>query len=296
MMILSIIWDFDPAIFRIGTFEVRYYGLLWAVALLLGGYLMSYFCRKEQLPEKLSESAFIYIVLGTILGARIGHCLFYEPGYYLLRPWAIFTEFRNGGLASHGATIGIIIGIWLTAKKNHISIYWVMDRLGVIAPLSGAIIRIGNLCNSEIIGDITSQPWGFKFLRLYRNIPLEEVPVRHPTQLYEALCYFLIFALLFYFYKKPDIRRQGGFLFGCSLVGIFTARFFIEFIKVEQEAFEQGMILDMGQLLSIPFILLGAYCLIHSYRNPIDIQSAQEKNTKVNASSSMPKKTKKYKH
>lgn len=297
MEMLSIVWDFDPAIFRIGTFEVRYYGLMWAIALLLGGYLMSYFCRREHLPDKLSESAFLYIVLGTILGARIGHCLFYEPAYYLPRPWAILTEFRNGGLASHGASIGIIIGIWLTARKNHISVYWVMDRLGVIAPISGALIRLGNLFNSEIIGDETKLGWGFKFVRLYRDVPLEEIPARHPTQLYEALCYFLLFAVLMLFYRKPEVRERGGFLFGCSLLGIFVSRFFIEFIKVEQEAFERGMTLDMGQLLSIPFILLGGYCLWYSFKNHISIESAQlEERKKTEPSASMPKKTKKYRH
>lgn len=272
-----IVWDFNPALLHIGDFEIRWYGLMWAIALLLGGYLFAYFCRRSNLSEKLSDDAFVYIVLGCILGSRIGHCLFYEPEYFLPRPWAIITEFRDGGMASHGATIGIILAIYLVARKHKISVFWILDKLGIIAPLSGAIIRIGNLCNSEIIGDPTTLPWGFKFVRLYPNVPLESIPACHPTQLYEAICYLIVFGVLWYMYKRTDLEQRKGLFFGVCLVGIFLGRFIIEFIKVEQEAFEKDMTLDMGQLLSVPFILIGMASIWYSLHHTFIREDLSEK-------------------
>ena len=272
MRLLAIVWDFNPALITIGGFEIRWYSICWVIALLVGGWLFSYFCKREGEPESVSDRAFLYIVLGTIIGARVGHCLFYEPEVYLPEPWRIITDIRNGGLASHGATIGILLGVWLSSRKSKVSVMWTADRLGIIAPISGAIIRLGNLCNSEIIGNETSVPWGFKFMRLYKGYTEDMVPMRHPTQLYEALCYFALFALLFALYRYTKLARKEGFIFGAALVGIFLPRFFIEFIKIEQVAFEQGMTLNMGQWLSLPFVLIGiafmAWALWRGERQP----------------------------
>lgn len=266
--LLSVVWDFNPVLVSIGGFEIRYYSLMWAAALLVGAWIFSYFCKKEGKPQSLADSAFLYIALGTMIGARVGHCLFYEPEYYLLKPWAIITEIRNGGLASHGATIGIILSIWLCSRKNKVSTLWMTDRLGVIAPISGALIRFGNLFNSEIIGHQTDMPWGFKFMRLYRGLPAEQVPACHPTQLYEALCYIATFLVLWWMYNKTEAPRRRGLLFGVALIGIFLTRFFIEFVKVNQVAFEEGMSLNMGQWLSIPFIIIGVVSVWYAMTHP----------------------------
>lgn len=265
MELLAVVWDFNPTLVNIFGFEIRWYSLTWVAALLFGGWLFSYFCKREGKPESVSDTAFLYIALGTIIGARLGHCLFYEPMEYLREPWKIITGIRDGGLASHGATIGILLGIWLSSRKSKVSVMWTADRLGIIAPLSGAMIRFGNLFNSEIIGNETTVPWGFKFMRLYPNWPEEMVPVRHATQLYEALCYLACFAILFALYRYTKVEKREGFIFGAALVGIFTPRFFIEFIKIDQVAFEQGMTLNMGQWLSIPFIIIGVCFMIWSW-------------------------------
>ena len=264
---LAVVWDFNPVLVNIFGFEIRYYSLMWAAALLVGAWIFGYFCKKEGKSQELADSAFLYIALGTMIGARVGHCLFYEPEYYLLKPWAIITEIRDGGLASHGATIGIILSIWLCSRKNKVPTMWMTDRLGVIAPISGALIRFGNLFNSEIIGNPTDLPWGFKFMRLHRGIPVEQVPACHPTQLYEALCYIACFSILFALYRYTNVAKREGFIFGGAMVGIFLPRFLIEFVKINQVAFEQGMTLNMGQWLSVPFILAGvAFMLWAWYR------------------------------
>lgn len=277
--LLSIVWDFNPVFVTIGSFEIRYYSLMWAAALLVGAWIFSYFCKKEGRPQSLSDSAFLYIALGTMIGARLGHCLFYEPEYYLLKPWAIITEIRNGGLASHGATIGIIVSIWLCSRKNKVPVMWMTDRLGVIAPISGALIRFGNLFNSEIIGHQTDMPWGFKFMRLHRGLPVEQVPACHPTQLYEALCYILTFLVLWWMYNKTEAPRRRGLMFGVALIGIFLTRFFIEFVKINQVAFEEGMSLNMGQWLSVPFIIIGVASVWYALSHP---PVAEEKKSKTN--------------
>lgn len=276
MELLAVVWDFDPTIFTIFGFEIRWYSLTWVAALLCGGWLFTYFCKREGKPESVSDTAFLYIALGTIIGARVGHCLFYEPEVYLRDPLRIITGIRDGGLASHGATIGILLGVWLSSRKNKVSVWWTADRLGVIAPMSGAMIRFGNLFNSEIIGNETTVPWGFKFMRLYPNMAEEAVPVRHATQLYEALCYIVCFVIMFVLYRYTKVAKREGFIFGAALVGIFTPRFFIEFIKIDQVAFEQGMTLNMGQWLSVPFILIGIGFMVWSwmrYKGEVDAVS-----------------------
>lgn len=265
MNLLAVVWNWNPTLVEIFGFEIRWYSLTWVAALLFGGWLFSYFCKREGKPENVSDTAFLYIALGTIIGARVGHCLFYEPMEYLCAPWKIITGIRDGGLASHGAAIGIVLGIWLSSRKNKVSVWWTADRLGIIAPLSGAMIRFGNLFNSEIIGNETTVPWGFKFMRLYPNMPEELVPVRHATQLYEALCYIVVFAVLFVLYRNTKLAKREGFIFGAAMVGIFTPRFIIEFIKINQVTFEQGMTLNMGQWLSLPFILAGIAIMIWAW-------------------------------
>ena len=265
MNFLAIVWDWDPTLIEIFGFEIRWYSLTWVAALLFGGWLFAYFCKHEDKPESVSDTAFMYIALGTIIGARLGHCLFYEPEVYLREPLKIITGIRDGGLASHGAAIGIVLGIWLSSRKSKVSVWWTADRLGIIAPLSGAMIRFGNLFNSEIIGNETTVPWGFKFMRLYPNWPEEMVPVRHATQLYEALCYIAVFVTLFLLYRRTNLAKREGFIFGAAMVGIFTPRFLIEFIKINQVAFESGMRFNMGQWLSVPFILCGVAVMIWAW-------------------------------
>jgi prolipoprotein diacylglyceryl transferase len=262
MDILAITWDWDPVFFNLGGIEIRWYGLMWAVAILLAERICRYNFRREGLPPRTIDSAFLWIVLGTFIGARVGHCLFYEPETYLPEPWRIITDIRDGGMASHGATIGILLGIWGFTRRNHLPFIWGMDRIAIVAPLSGAIIRFGNLFNSEIVGYPTDMPWGFVFTR-------NDDIARHPAQLYEALCYILTFAIIYWLYLRKDAGcRRPGLLFGVAMMGIFLTRFFIEFLKERQEGFEEAMALDMGQLLSLPFIFAGIYFIMRAMRRP----------------------------
>ena len=281
MNLLSIVWDWNPTFIMLGELDIRWYGLMWAIAILVAERILAYAYKREGLPPRTIESAFLWIVLGTFIGARVGHCLFYEPETYLAEPWRIITDIRDGGMASHGATIGIILGVWGFTHRNHLPFIWGMDRIAIVAPLSGAVIRFGNLFNSEIVGYPTDVAWGFKFVRhdAYRawvehngDVPteiIETIPARHPAQLYEALCYIAIFAIVMYLYFRKDMgRRRPGVLISIALMSIFTMRFFIEFLKERQVDFEEGMSLDMGQLLSIPFIVLGIAILINALRRP----------------------------
>ena len=281
MNILSIVWNWDPTFIMLGDLDIRWYGLMWAIAILAAERICSMTFKREGLPPRTVESGFIWIVLGTFIGARVGHCLFYEPEVYLPEPWRIITDIRDGGMASHGATIGIILGIFFFVRRNHLPFIWGLDRIAIVAPLSGAIIRFGNLFNSEIVGYPTDSALGFKFVyhdarrawyEFAGNVPqeiIDAIPARHPAQLYEALCYFLTFGILFWLYYSKDLgRRRPGFLFGVAMIGIFLTRFFIEFLKERQVDFEMGMALDMGQLLSIPFIILGVVMIVRSMLRP----------------------------
>ena len=185
---LSIVWDFDPVMFRIGSFDIRYYGLMWALAILIAAKFFDNFVKREGLPESVSESIFLYGTLGTIIGSRLGHCLFYDPAYYLAQPWTILTEFRDGGMASHGAAIGILVGLWLFSRKNKLPYVWALDRILIGVAIGGALVRFGNLCNSEIFGTPTTLPWGFEFVRSAKWVNQSAPAAVHPTQLYEALC------------------------------------------------------------------------------------------------------------
>jgi prolipoprotein diacylglyceryl transferase len=269
---------------NIGNFELRYYGLMWALTILLGERFFSAFAKREGFGNEIIETGFVWIVLGAILGARVGHCLFYEFPYYITKPWAIITEIRNGGMASHGSALGMLLGMWITARKHKMNYVWWLDRIMIPVAIGGALVRLGNLMNSEIIGNITNVPWGFKFVRLYGAMPLENIPARHPAQLYEALCYIVTFVVLLWLYYKRDMgRRHAGIMFGVGLVGIFVTRFFIELVKINQEAFEEGMLLNMGQLLSIPFIIMAGVVIWLGAKDKLPVcrpQSSRKGNRK----------------
>lgn len=260
--LLSVIWNVDPVFFSIGSIEIRYYGVLWAMAFGASMVLFTNFVKREGYPEKMFDSIFWFATLSTIIGARLGHCLFYEPMEYLSNPIQILN-LRQGGLASHGAAIGLLVGLWMFSRRNKMPYLWSLDRIMVAVAISGALVRIGNLMNSEIYGVETSSSWGFIFARAQETLP------KHPTQIYEALCYFVIFALLLWLYYGRDMaRRRPGFMFGIGVGLIFASRFVIEYIKNPQEEFEQGMLLLMGQWLSIPFILLGIAMVVYSMVKP----------------------------
>ena len=251
-----ITWDIDPNIFTLPIINhpLRWYGLFFALSFLIGQQIMSFIYKKEGRPAKEIDRLAIYLAIGTIAGARLGHVLFYDPVYYFQNPEKIIVIWE-GGLASHGGVIGILIAIYLFARKTNVSYLWVLDRVSIIAALTFGMIRLGNLMNSEIIGTPTDLPWGFIFTSV-DNIP------RHPAQLYEAIYYFMWFMFLFWFWFKQKDRMKNGFLFGWSLIVLFSLRFVNEFFKLNQEQFEDGMILNMGQILSIPFILAGVEILI----------------------------------
>ncbi len=266
MMLSYINWNVDPEIFRIGSFAVRWYGMLFAASFLFGYIIMLRFFKKENVPVSVLDSLTTYMVIGTIIGARLGHCLFYEPVYYLAHPAQILMVWE-GGLASHGAAIGIIITILIFAHYKKLHFLWVMDRVVIVVALSGLLIRTGNLMNSEIFGHITTLPWGFRFLRA--TPPLDLDP-RHPTQLYEGLSYLIIFLFLWWYYYKKNGKPAQGMIFGLFLILVFGMRFLIEFVKEPQETFEKSMSLNLGQLLSIPLIIAGAFFVWRALRKKGD--------------------------
>ncbi len=261
-MILNIInviyWNVNPG-FTVWIFHPRWYGLLFAGSFIVGYLLMEKFLKWEKKDLKFLESLTIYMVVGTVIGARLGHCLFYEPAFYLSHPLEILMIWK-GGLASHGAAIGILIALWFAVKKyKNISYIWLLDRIVIVVALAGSFIRLGNFFNSEIYGVQTSMPWAVVFQSV-DNVP------RHPVQLYEAICYLAIFFFLFFYYKKRKENTRPGFIFGMFLILVFTARFIIEFWKEHQAAFTLPLGLDMGLVLSIPFIIAGLIIVIWSYR------------------------------
>ncbi len=249
-----ITWDVNPEIFHYGSFAIRWYGLLFATGFAIGYYIMLKFFKKEKVDVKLLDKLTTYMVIATIVGARLGHCLFYEPSYYLQHPLEIL-EVWKGGLASHGAALGILIALYIFHRKTKLSYWWVLDRIAVVTALAGFFIRMGNLMNSEIYGKVTSLPWGFYFVRASEHA--DSLQPRHPTEIYEALAYLAIFIFLLYYYYHKNGKPAPALLISFFLVFVFTARFIIEFLKVPQVGFERGMALDLGQWLSIPFILAG---------------------------------------
>jgi prolipoprotein diacylglyceryl transferase len=260
-MLQYIYWDVNPEIISIGFLHIRWYGLLWAIGIWLTLVVTQKLFKKENLSEKWVDQLFAYTVAGTIIGARLGHCLFYNPGYYLANPIEILYVWQ-GGLASHGGAIGIVISTWLYNKNvTKKSMIWVFDRLVIGVTLAGAAIRLGNLMNSEIYGGPTTLPWGFIFVRDGQTEPM------HPTQIYEILYCLITFVITYWLYMKKQAYQKTGLIFGVFLIGIFFSRFLIEFIKNNQENFENGMFLNMGQILSIPFIIWGIWLIFNSNRN-----------------------------
>lgn len=270
MILSSIIWDVNPEILPIGSLAIRWYGLLFALGFVFGYIIIGKMFKNENLPEKMLDSLTTYMVVGTVVGARLGHCLFYQPGYYLSNPIEIL-KIWEGGLASHGAAIGILLALYIFSKKVKKPYLWTLDRIVIIVALAGFFIRIGNLMNHEIYGDVTNLPWGFNFvLNINQWIagaePIYSQP-SHPTQIYEALSYLAIFGILYAIYLKVGPERlKTGLIFSIFLILLFSVRFFIEFIKEPQVAFEENMALNMGQLLSIPFVLTGFVLLFRALK------------------------------
>ena len=262
---LFVHWHVDPVIFHIGSFGLRWYSILFVSGFILGWFIFRGFFRREKISEILLDPLLYTLLIGTIVGARLGHCIFYQPEYYF-GSWQGFLEIFmpwKGGLASHGGTIVLFFAmLWFAhhyGRKNGFDFVWLLDHLCIAVAFAATFIRLGNLMNSEIYGDVTTLPWGFIF-----DLRGETEP-KHPTQLYEALSYFILGIGLMYLYKfKLDKVYRGTFI-GIFFIVCFGMRFLIEFIKEPQVAFEDNMILNMGQLLSIPFILLGVGFLIYAY-------------------------------
>jgi phosphatidylglycerol---prolipoprotein diacylglyceryl transferase len=258
MSILNYItWNVSDEIFRfnlpvVGSVALRWYGLLFASGFVVGQIILTRIYRAEKIAEKWVDVITLYMIVGTVVGARLGHCLFYEPEVYLKDPIRILKVWE-GGLASHGATIGILLALYLYSRKYRFDYLWVLDRIVIVVALGGALIRLGNLMNSEIVGKATDVPWAFIFVR---NHEFAQVP-RHPAQLYEAISS-----------QRKELTPRGR-IFGLFVVILFSLRFLYEFLKEPQVGFEESMALNMGQILSIPLILAGLYILIRSYQNPV---------------------------
>ena len=287
-MLAFIDWQPSLELFSIGSFSVRWYSMMWVLGLLSAYLIVHKLYRQQQIPDEKFEPLFIYCFLGTLIGARLGHCIFYEPGYYLTSKIGLMEMFLPmhytgegwkftgyEGLASHGGTIGLFIGMWLYSRKHGVGMWTVIDNVAIATPLTCCCIRLGNLMNSEIIGKVTDVPWAFIFHTREALVDGMLTP-RHPAQLYEAIAYLIIFfgGLWIYHkdtakpYNRKTVQPQNrtslvgtSFYFGYCVFTIFFFRFFVEFLKKEQVDFEQGMLLDMGQLLSIPFVLIAGYAM-----------------------------------
>lgn len=276
-MLNFITWTADPAIFTIpegipflGGHEIRWYGLAFAIGFLIGYMIVDRMWKKEKLNPAWIDSLLVYTMLGTVIGARLGHCLFYAPDYYMAHPFEILKVWE-GGLASHGGTLGIIVAVYFYSKRvTHKSMLWTFDKLVVPTGLVAAMIRLGNLMNHEIYGHPTEHPWGFRFIENLHAWKMGAAPVfsppSQPTQLYEAACYLATFALCMWLYFKKNAWKKEGLIFGVFMICIFGSRFFIEFMKNNQEDFEANMVLNMGQWLSIPFVLAGCYFVWHALK------------------------------
>lgn len=272
--LIQIMWNVDPEIFRIDGFALRYYSLFFVFAFGSSYWILFRIYKQENIPISYLDKLTVYVFLGTLLGARLGHVLFYEFGYYKDHLFEIILPFRidseSGfefagfqGLASHGGTFGIVISIFLFSRKYKQSFLWIADKVAIVVPLAGFFIRLGNLFNSEIIGKPFSGSWAFVFSRV------DFIP-RHPAQLYETISYLIIFVFIHSVYKVKGKVLKEGFLFGLFLLFVFSARFSLEFFKENQEAFESSLPLNMGQILSIPLIITGLVILYKTTRrNPV---------------------------
>ncbi|MDR1859295.1 MAG: prolipoprotein diacylglyceryl transferase [Bacteroidales bacterium] len=272
-------WNVSPDILKIGSFELRWYGVLFAVGFILGYRIVERMFKKEGVNTQWLDSLLLYLIIATVVGARLGHVFFYEWDDYAQHPLDILKIWK-GGLASHGGTIGVILAMLLwshkVSKRNPL---WILDRIAVPTALVGALIRTGNLMNSEIYGHQTTLPWGFIFERARDHITrMPETMPKHPTQIYEALAYLLIFGILLWLYRKTELRNRQGFLVGLFLVLVFTARFFIEFVKEVQVEAETGLTLNYGQRLSIPFVIAGIFLIIWALKHPAKVYKKQVTN------------------
>jgi prolipoprotein diacylglyceryl transferase len=274
---LYINWDVSPDIFSLRWFSFRWYSLMFVLAFALGWYVIyKKMMIRDKKPLILWENVLVPVFLGTLLGARLGHCFFYQPQDYFPQIWKIFIPFSNGkfvgyqGLASHGAAVGILLGLYYYSWKNKLSYLWVLDRVVITIALSGFFIRMGNLMNSEIYGHETSLPWGFVFLRANETVP------KHPTQIYEALSYLAIFIFLYLLYLKKRPPFRDGVIFSLFLILLFSARFFIEFVKEVQVNFEKNLTLDMGQWLSIPLIVAGFVLFAFLFKKGLVVEPEPE--------------------
>ena len=273
-----ITWNPSLEVFSIGAFSMRWYSLMWLIGLALAYLMVRWLYQKQNIPNEKFEPLFIYCFLGILIGARLGHCIFYQPDYFLTS-WKGFVEMllpikitADGwhmtgyqGLASHGGTLGLILALLLYVRQLKVPVWTVLDNIAIATGITACCIRIGNLMNSEIVGKVTDEslPWAFWFVQ---NDGPQNVVLRHPGQLYEAIAYALLFLLMVVLYKKMPQRVGTGFYFGLCLAYIFTFRFFIEYFKEVQEAFEQGLPFDMGQILSVPFIIIGIYYMIKGWK------------------------------
>ncbi len=263
-----ILWNPDDTAFRIGPLSMHWYSLCWLVGLLLAYLIVRKLYKEQKIKDELFEPLFLYCFIGILIGARLGHCLFYQPDVYL-SSWTHFVEMilpiefnGNGdwhftgyrGLASHGGTFGLMIALWLYVRKTGLNIWRVLDNIAIATPATAFFIRIGNLMNSEIIGKPTDVPWAFVFQQI-------DMLPRHPGQLYEAIAYALLMLIGWSVYRRRPQRVGTGFFFGMCLTYIFTARFLIEFTKEIQEPFEASLPINMGQILSLPFIAIGIACM-----------------------------------
>lgn len=278
-------WNASPFIFTIGSFGIRWYSVLFVVGFIIGYYIFAHFFKRENLPtSKLMDPLLYTLVIATLVGARLGHCIFYDPGYYF-GSWSGFLEVFmpwKGGLASHGGAIALLLAMWRFShhygREYGFDFLWIMDRLVIPVCFAGACIRLGNLFNSEIYGNVTDLPWGFIYERNGETLP------KHPTQLYEAISYTILGLILILLYEKKLDKLKRGTIFGVFLVALFGVRFLIEFIKEPQEAFEESMALNMGQLLSIPFIVAGVVLLVWSIqKGKSAMLQPEKKNSKAPA-------------
>ena len=268
MNLLYITWNPDETAFSIGGFSFRWYSLCWLMGLILAYFIVRKLYKEAKIKDELFDPLFIYCFLGILVGARLGHCLFYEPDYFLssfehiIEMFLPIHKMADGswkftgyeGLASHGGTLGLMLALIIYCKRTKISLWRVLDFIAIATPITACFIRLGNLMNSEIIGKATDVPWAFIFQKI------DDIP-RHPGQLYEAIAYFIFFFIGWWFYRHKPEKVGTGFFFGLCLTLIFTFRFFIEFTKENQVDFENSLPLDMGQLLSIPFIIIGVACM-----------------------------------
>lgn len=281
-----ILWNPDTTALHLGPFDVRWYGLCWLTGLAIAYFLVRWLYHDQRVKDEYFDPLLLYCFVGILMGARLGHCIFYEP-HYFLTSWqhviemllpirfvdgaplahggmlysltggtVIFTGYE--GLASHGGTLGLMLALWCYYRRTHMNLWQVLDDIAIATPVTACLIRLGNLMNSEILGRVTDLPWGFYFVQAGPEMAAQP---RHPGQLYEAIAYFIFFFVGWWLYRKHPQRVGSGYFFGLCLTLIFTFRFFIEFTKDIQVSFESSMPLDMGQILSIPFVVLGAWCM-----------------------------------